>query len=714
MKQGLRKIRNPSSRSLPDHISRGHATLSATATTPIKSILIANRGEIAVRVSKTASDHGIRTTSIFTNPDAASEHVLSSPFTINLGDASSYLDGEKIINAAKSQGCDSIHPGRSKEIMQAAHVPCTPGYHGSIQDPSHLAEQAEKIGYPVLLKAVHGGGGKGMRIAHQAEDFLSQLESAKSEARNSFGDDTMLVEKYITRPRHVEVQIFGDKHGTVVALGERDCSIQRRHQKIIEESPAPGLSDAQREDLWSKAIEAGKAVNYVGAGTVEFILDSDVGDFYFMEMNTRLQVEHPVTEMCTGLDLVEWQIRVARGEPIPLTQAQIEARIAERGHAVEARIYAEDPEMDFLPTAGTLTHLKLPLESDGSVRIDTAIKEAPTTISSHYDPMISKLIVSGPDRETALRKMQHALERYEVAGLTTNVEFLKQLCLNPSFAVGTPDLDTGFIGKHHTELFSPRQVPPEVWVQAALALQLRECSTSNSSANEVFGFGEARIGSNAYDTRFIKLAIAPKAVAAVDAEAPHKIMIQQTSHGAFNASLEFTTTSASSQTEPFVFPQVKASLASTNNPQTFILSTFLPNTRLTSTVVFPSPSHNAEYKPVITIFDRGTRYDLTIPPPAWLSKALGKSTSSANEASVTAPMPSKILRVETEPGKGVRKDQPLVVVESMKMEMVIRAPKDGLIVKRVPFKAGDICKAGATLVEFEDQAQPRETSSSTS
>lgn len=348
---------------------------------PLTSILIANRGEIALRVGRTAAEYGIRTTTLYTDPDAHSQHALSSPFAINLGDPSQYLDGDRIIQVAQDHGCQAIHPGygflsenagfakkcteaglnfigppwkaieamgdksRSKEIMIAAGVPCIPGYHGSNQDPEFLKKEAEDIGYPVLLKAVKGGGGKGMRIARSADDFRDQLASAKSEAKSSFGDDVMLVEKYITTPRHIEVQVFADKHGNCVALGERDCSIQRRHQKILEESPAPHLAEDVRQDLWEKARAAALAVDYEGAGTVEFIFDNDSGEFFFMEMNTRLQVEHPATEMVTGEDLVHWQILVAEGGKLPLTQEEIHERIRQRGHAIEARIYAENPDM---------------------------------------------------------------------------------------------------------------------------------------------------------------------------------------------------------------------------------------------------------------------------------------------------------------------------------------------------------------------------------
>lgn len=575
--------------------------------------------------------------------------------------------------------------------MLSANVPCIPGYHGSNQDPSFLQEQASRIGYPVLLKAVHGGGGKGMRIAQSPDMFPAQLQSAKSEAQNSFGDSTMLVEKYIERPRHVEVQVFGDKHGNVVALGERDCSIQRRHQKIIEESPAPGLSTEQRSELWQKAIEAAKAVNYVGAGTVEFILDADTGGFYFMEMNTRLQVEHPVTEMCTGLDLVEWQVRVARGETLPLTQEEVEERIAQRGHAVEARIYAEDPAMDFLPTAGILTHLSLPKEVDDSVRIDTAIKRAPATISSHYDPMISKLIVRGPDRRTALKKLRSALEDYEVAGLATNIEFLKQLCTNESFASAGDALETGFIPKHRDELFPMRGLPAEAWAQAALGLVLTDSqqNAAQKIAPSSLGFQTGDADSLSFQPRKILLTQV-KSTTAPSTDPTAIVTVHRTSPNLFTVHVAIPPPEANCEPQTHLFTDVSTSVSRISaNSQS--VATYFPHTRLTSTLVLPAHSEPLRSQRSLTLFDRGQRYDLSVPPPSWLIKALGQSPTSADAASVAAPMPSKILRVEVAPGDTVKKDQSLVVVESMKMEMVIRSPRDGLIVRRINFDSGVSC-----------------------
>ncbi|PQE15788.1 3-methylcrotonyl- carboxylase subunit alpha protein [Rutstroemia sp. NJR-2017a BBW] len=497
---------------------------TSQAVTPITSVLIANRGEIALRVGRTASDLGVRCTTIYTDPDANSQHALSSPFAVNLGAANAYLDGERIISVAKEQGCEALHPGygflsensafakrcveeglvfigppwkaieamgnksRSKDIMLKAGVPCIPGYHGDNQDPENLLNEARQIGFPVMVKAVKGGGGKGMRIAQTEGEFLEKLESAKSEGRNSFGDDVMLVEKYIATPRHIEVQIFADKHGQAVALGERDCSLQRRHQKILEEAPAPNLAEDIRQDLWEKARAAALAVGYEGAGTVEFIFDNDTNEFFFMEMNTRLQVEHPVTEEITGEDLVSWQFKVAAGEPLPLTQAEIAQRISERGWALEARIYAENPSQNFMPDSGKLIHLRTPQLSD-SVRIDAGFVQG-DTVSSAYDGMIAKLIVSGPTREVAIRKLHAALQDYEVVGLSTNIEFLKKICKSPGFIKG--DVETGYIQKHHDELFASEEIEPEAFVQAALGVLSQELTSSSS--NSILGPHGAGLG----------------------------------------------------------------------------------------------------------------------------------------------------------------------------------------------------------------------------
>ncbi|TKX20873.1 putative carbamoyl-phosphate synthase L chain-2 [Elsinoe australis] len=687
---------------------RWKSTTQATSNvsqTPLQSILIANRGEIALRVGRTAAASGIKTTVLYTDPDAKSQHALSSPFAVNLGDASRYLDGDYIIEVAKKHGCQGIHPGygflsenagfakkcteaglnfigppwkavdamgdksRSKEIMTAAGVPCIPGYHGSNQDPGFLAEEAEKIGYPVLLKAVKGGGGKGMRIAMTPDEFASQLESAKSEARSSFGDDIMLVEKYITTPRHIEVQVFADKHGNAVALGERDCSIQRRHQKILEESPAPNLAEDIRQDLWAKARDAALAVNYEGAGTVEFIFDNDTGKFFFMEMNTRLQVEHPVTEMVTGQDLVNWQILIAQGARIPMTQEEIHEEIKQRGHAIEARIYAENPDMNFVPDSGKLIHLQAPTPTE-TVRIDAGFA-AGDEVSSHYDPMIAKLIVQGPDRETALQKLKAALEQYQIAGPMSNIEFLRRMCVSPGFVSG--DVETGYIPKNSEELFQRHPIESELWMQAAIGLYLAEQSNRNLSSPSASiptpGFGSG------LPFRKFDLAELPSNGKTDPAKAT--IKVQQVAPGVLTVSLNGG--------EP-------VTITSKYTADERIVQSFFPHTRLETRFIKDPETNN------LILFQQGRQYRLQLQVPKWAEKVLGMKDV---KNSVLAPMPCKVLRVEVTEGAEVKKNQPLVVIESMKMETVIRAPQDGVIAK-VVHKAGDLCKAGTALVEFEE------------
>ncbi|KAL9085912.1 MAG: hypothetical protein Q9165_007395 [Trypethelium subeluteriae] len=676
-------------------------------TQPLRSILIANRGEIALRVNRTASEYGIRTTTLYTDPDARSQHALSSPFAVNLGSPTAYLDGDRIIDVAKEQGCDGIHPGygflsensafaekcksaglvfigppteaieamgnksRSKEIMTNAGVPCIPGYHGTNQSPEHLASEASKIGFPVLLKAVKGGGGKGMRIARTPEEFLPQLESAKSEARNSFGDDAMLVEKYITTPRHVEVQIFADKHGNCVVLGERDCSVQRRHQKILEESPAPNLNEETRQDLWDKARKAALAVGYEGAGTVEFILDTSTGAFFFMEMNTRLQVEHPVTEFVTGQDLVHWQFLVAQGSPLPLSQSAIRDLIAQHGHAIEARIYAENPALGFLPSTGRLAHLRTPTPS-ATLRVDAGFAQG-DEVSAYYDPMIAKLIVRGADRSAALQKLHAALAHYEIAGPTTNIEFLKRLCVSPAFVAG--EVETGYIEKFREELFAVERTAPEVWAQVALGVLLQEAQGRRVLG---LGFGEAgsRMGFGAnYQAREIHLV-----ETAGDGKPENNVALtvraRQVGPGRFALEVDGRE-----------FAPVVAELGVDGKS----LRSFFPHTRLDATFVREDEQ--------ITLFQQGRQYKLQLALPKWAEEALGMKTVVN---SVLAPMPCKVLRVEVKEGETVKKDQALVVIESMKMETVIRSPQDG-VVQKVVHGAGDMCKAGTALVEFFDE-----------
>ncbi len=471
-------------------------------------ILIANRGEIAVRIARTARRMGVRTVAVYSDADADALHVAACDEAFRVGPPpprESYLDGDAIIAIALKSGAQAIHPGygflsenelfagacaragvtfigpppaaiaamgsksAAKRIMGAAKVPLVPGYHGDDQTPTLLAAEAGKIGYPVLIKATAGGGGKGMKVVERPGEFAAALASAQREAQSSFGDDRVLIERYLTAPRHIEIQVFADTHGNAVYLFERDCSVQRRHQKVLEEAPAPGMQPTHRRAMGEAAVAAAKAIGYVGAGTVEFIAADTFardGAFFFMEMNTRLQVEHPVTEMITGQDLVEWQLRVAAGEALPLRQEEL----AIDGHAIEARIYAEDPDRGFLPSIGRLAHLAAPA-THADVRVDTGVR-AGDEISPWYDPMIAKLIARGDDRETALRRLSEALSAYEIVGVATNVAFLQRVLAHESFATGR--VDTGLIARNHAALFPP---PPPLPDDALLAAAVAEAGS---------------------------------------------------------------------------------------------------------------------------------------------------------------------------------------------------------------------------------------------
>lgn len=652
-------------------------TTSAPKTSALQSVLIANRGEIAIRINRTAERMGIRATTVYTDVDANSWHASSGFQSLGLGPANAYLDGEKIIKLAKQNNIQALHPGygflsenskfverceeegivfvgppasamndmgdkaRSKEIMNAAGVACVPGYHGPEQGEAELLQHAKNIEFPVLLKSVKGGGGKGMRIVMKEEEFMDQLRSARQEARGSFGEggEVMLVEKYIVRPRHVEVQVFADKFGNTVALGERDCSVQRRHQKVLEESPAPDLDEVTRQDLWNKARQAASAVGYVGAGTVEFILDKDSGKFYFMEMNTRLQVEHPVTEMVTGLDLVEWQFRIAAGEELPLNQAQAEEQMSKLGAAIEARVYAENPEKGFMPDSGKLVHAVLAESAlaDPDVRLDWGFGSG-SVVSTAYDGMIAKLIVRAEDRETAIAKLASALRVFEIVGVSTNVEFLKRLCYSPAFIAG--DVETGFIEKWRDELFRPRHIKGEVFAQAALAVASLEPQSATGPHGQSVGFGSPSATSQR------KLAF--KVLDGYSAKEGEvvEVSVAQTGHNLHNITI----------TRPGAEPQVFTNVRSQPETKDAVtkVETWFPEERIDSTVV-PQETEN-ETK--VTVFQHGIKTDLTLLPPKWYEKALGLKEASA---SVAAPMPCKILKNEVVEGQEVKKGTPLVV-----------------------------------------------------
>ncbi|MFM0616086.1 acetyl/propionyl/methylcrotonyl-CoA carboxylase subunit alpha [Paraburkholderia nemoris] len=661
-----------------------------------KKILIANRGEIACRVIKTARSMGVATVAVYSEADANARHVRMADEAVLIGPpaaSESYLVADRILAVAKMTGAEAIHPGygflsenedfaeacqregiifigppssairamglksASKALMEKAKVPLTPGYHGNNQDPMFLAGQAETIGYPVLIKASAGGGGKGMRRVDAAADFEAALASCKREARNAFGDDDVLVEKYILQPRHIEIQVFGDTHGNCVYLFERDCSVQRRHQKVLEEAPAPGMTPERRAAMGKAAVDAAKAVGYVGAGTVEFIAMQD-GNFYFMEMNTRLQVEHPVTEMITGLDLVEWQLRVASGEPLPLSQEQLEIT----GHAMEARIYAEDPDCGFLPSTGRLVHLAPPPETD-YVRVDTGVEQG-DEISPHYDPMIAKLIVWGEDRRQALDRMRQALAQYRIVGVSNNVDFLARLVAVPSFA--NAQLDTGLIEREQALLFQPAgEVPTEVWLLAALAELLRERRLSGK-----------------------------KAAQSADPDSPWRVLDGWRLNGRAGRRLVFR---AGEAVQELGVEVVSGGYRLTVGTQQILargslgadseLQAQLGERRLRAAVVASNERRH--------VFFEGRAWPLAVVDTLHVGGA-GDEVAGG----LRAPMPGKVIALAVEPGTQVEKGAPLLVLEAMKMEHTISAPRKG-VVKAFRFAPGDQVSDGAELVDFE-------------
>jgi 3-methylcrotonyl-CoA carboxylase alpha subunit len=660
-------------------------------------ILIANRGEIACRVIKTARRLGIKTVAVYSEADAAARHVRLADEAVLIGPAAareSYLVIDKIIAAARQTGAQAIHPGygflsenedfchacdqagivfigppvaairamgsksEAKKLMEKAHVPLTPGYHGDHQEPGFLNVQADAIGYPVLIKAAAGGGGKGMRLVERSEDFLDALASCQREAASSFGNDHVLVEKYLIRPRHIEIQVFGDSHGNYVHLFERDCSVQRRHQKVLEEAPAPGMSPQRRAAMGRAAVEAARAVGYVGAGTVEFIANQD-GSFYFMEMNTRLQVEHPVTEMITGLDLVEWQLRVAAGEPLPLAQEQLTIH----GHALEARIYAEDPAKGFLPATGKLVHLAPPEESM-HLRVDTGVEEG-DAISPYYDPMIAKLIVWDVTRERALARMLQALADYRVAGVANNIEFLSRLVACPAFAHA--DLDTGLIEREQDYLFPAEAAPPprEAWLALALAELLRERQWAAAAAArhpEPASPWHLRDGWR------------------LNAE-PRRSLIFR--HGETQHSLTVSPRGAACA----LVLDGRGTLASGELDPRGQLRAEFDGLRATATVVAAGERRH--------VFIHGRAWQFAAVDPLHFSGEGGGA-----DGSLLAPMPGKVIALLATAGARVDKGAPLLILEAMKMEHTITAPAAGTV-KAFRYGVGEQVGDGAELVEFE-------------
>ncbi|PUA19349.1 acetyl/propionyl/methylcrotonyl-CoA carboxylase subunit alpha [Glaciimonas sp. PCH181] len=664
-------------------------------------ILIANRGEIACRVASSARRMGVKTVAVYSDADINARHVALCDESVAIGAApakESYLSADKIIAAALATGAQAIHPGygflsenaqfaqacfdagivfigppasaivamgsksAAKALMEKAKVPLVPGYHGDQQDPDFLQNEADAMGYPVLIKASAGGGGKGMRIVEKSQQFKDALASCKREAINSFGDDKVLVEKYLTQPRHIEIQVFADTHGSCVYLFERDCSVQRRHQKVLEEAPAPGMTAERRMAMGNAATAAAKAVGYVGAGTVEFIANQD-GSFYFMEMNTRLQVEHPVTEMITGQDLVEWQLRVAFGEALPLQQQQLKIH----GHALEARIYAENPDNDFLPSIGTLRHLRTPAavafelggtaEQPAALRIDSGVREG-DAISPFYDPMIAKLIVWGRDRQEALTRMSDALSDYRVVGLNTNIAFLKRLVESVPFA--SADLDTGLIERHHAALFpAPAPVSIEVMALAVMALLAHESRRTRVASSD-----------------------------------PWALLTGWRMNATLQRTLEFTD----------LGQRLPVTLDYEQNGWT------LGYANLTSQVTLVT-QQGSDYAIRVdgrlvrgtVVVDRDTVHVFAAGKHAVLPYNDPLAHAGQVEAEVgrlTAPMPGKIVAILVCKGDTVQKGAPLLIMEAMKMEHTIAAPRDGMV-EEVLYAMGDQVEEGTQLLSFK-------------
>ena len=665
-------------------------------------ILIANRGEIAVRVARTCRRLGVRTVAVYSEADASAMHVVACDEAHLIGPAparESYLNAARIVEVARRTGAQAIHPGygflsenagfaeacaaaglvfigppaaairamgsksAAKALMEIAGVPLVPGYHGAAQDLDLLAREAQRIGYPVLIKASAGGGGKGMRVVESTAQFEAALASAKREAAAAFSDDRVLLEKYLTRPRHIEMQVFADTHGDVIHLFERDCSVQRRHQKVLEEAPAPGMSAARRRQMGSAAVAAARAVGYVNAGTVEFIAD-EAGEFYFMEMNTRLQVEHPVTELITGLDLVEWQLRVASGEPLPLGQEQV----AINGHAIEARIYAEDPMREFLPSAGCIQRLRQP-QASAHVRVDTGVREG-DEIGVHYDPMIAKLAVWDVDRDAAVRRLRAALGDYQIVGLTTNVQFLLAVVAHRAFAQAHREpglLDTGLIARYRAELL-PEPTPASDRMLALAVL------------SELIRIDEAA------------RAAAP---ASGDPWSPWHVRdgwrLNQDNHHVFtfrDGEREVAVTAHYRRNGHLLDLPGAQVLARAEADTDGRLVADLGGARMHATVV--RTGH------VLFVFAGGASHRLEL-------KEYETVADEEAGGSLVAPMPGSVVQVLVQPGARVEKGEPLMIIEAMKMEHTIAAPADG-VVAQVLFARGDQVQEGEQLFQFEPEA----------
>ena len=656
-------------------------------------ILIANRGEIACRVAATALRLGVKTVAVYSDADASAKHVAACDESVHVGGSApkdSYLRWEKIIEAAKATGAQAIHPGygflseneafaqacaaaglvfigppasaiqamglkaESKQLMEKAGVPLVPGYHGADQDAALLQREADRIGYPVLIKASAGGGGKGMRAVEKSDDFAAALASCQREARNSFGDDAVLVEKYVQRPRHIEIQVFGDTHGNCVYLFERDCSVQRRHQKVLEEAPAPGMTEALRRQMGEAAVAAARAVNYVGAGTVEFIVEQRDGEmtFFFMEMNTRLQVEHPVTEAITGLDLVEWQLRVASGEPLPLRQDELRIN----GHAIEARICAENPDNNFLPATGMLHVYRKPASSAfarGAVRFDDGVREG-DAISPYYDSMVAKLIVHGDTRAEALARLDAALAQTRIVGLATNVQFLRYVVGSRAFSQA--DLDTALIPREAAALFHQEKVGLPLAVASAVARTLlaeRDAESADPFSRRD-GWQSHGVATRRFDFEFAGMAV--------------RASLQYLHDGALRLNL-------GDDAGPLEFSAVGDAIDVRFAGQRQTVQTW-------------------QQGEVVHVFcNQGATQIVEVDALAHAGEA------AAEGGRLTAPMPGKVVSFAVKAGDAVKKGQALAVMDAMKMEHTIAAPVDGTVVELL-YAPGDQVAEGAELLKL--------------
>jgi 3-methylcrotonyl-CoA carboxylase alpha subunit len=665
-----------------------------------RTLLIANRGEIACRIARTARRMGIATVAVYSAADAAALHVKAADRAVQIGPAAardSYLNIGRIIEAARRGGADAIHPGygflsenpefaeacaragivfvgpppsamramgsksAAKSLMEQSGVPLLPGYHGERQEAAFLADQAARIGFPLMIKAVSGGGGRGMRIVSHADEFASALDSARQEAASAFGDDRVLLERYLKHPRHIEVQVFADQHGNAIHLFERDCSVQRRHQKVIEEAPAPGLDHTSRAAMGRAAVAAARAVGYEGAGTVEFVANAD--GFFFLEMNTRLQVEHPVTEMITGFDLVEWQLRVAAGEPMPAAQDAIRVD----GHAIEVRIYAEDPERDFAPSIGRLALFHTP-EPSTNVRVDTGFATG-DVVSVHYDAMLAKLICHGATRDDALRTLRRALAATDVVGVASNVDLLGRIAAHPQFVAG--GVDTGFIARHADMLLTPQREPSiEVLAAAALCVLTDEADETSKAA-----------------------------ASSADPHSPWHAR----DHWWLNADFE--------RELPFIAGEATMPVRVSRDGPDWWLS--VGDRRVTAKGIRAPDGRMdivlgdmRELVSVVRVADditvrrNGETWRLQLPDP--IAAAAEEDDAGGR---LVAPIPGQVTEVMAQPGMTVSRGQIMVVLEAMKTVFRLTAPSDG-VVATVSCQAGDSVVEGQLLVGFAEGDAP--------